>query len=237
MIAAPAVLVVDDDRAVVAALRRLLQRSGLDVLTATSPERALELLERHNQTTRLIISDYAMPGLTGAHLLRIVRLRWPHIGRMMLTGNADLQAAVHAVNEGQLGRLLLKPWDPVELPRMVFELLEENRTMSDSNSLRQLLDQAMAALRGVPERQPSAQAQVEHDTGGSESLALLTARELEVLRLVAAGRTNREIGQVLFLSPATIKVHVERILAKLGVADRTQAAVRAVACGLVTAHN
>jgi DNA-binding NarL/FixJ family response regulator len=62
---------------------------------------------------------------------------------------------------------------------------------------------------------------------------VLTRRELEILRLVAKGRTNREISGTLIVSPATIKVHVEHILAKLGVSDRTQAAVRASEAGLL----
>ena len=62
----------------------------------------------------------------------------------------------------------------------------------------------------------------------------LTAREHQVLRLVAQGKTNREIAQALSVSVATVKVQVERIIAKLGVSDRTQAAVRGVELGLVT---
>jgi DNA-binding NarL/FixJ family response regulator len=62
----------------------------------------------------------------------------------------------------------------------------------------------------------------------------LTQRELDVLRLVAEGKTNAEIAQALFISVGTVKVHVERIIDKLGVSDRTQAAVRAVEFGYIT---
>ncbi len=65
----------------------------------------------------------------------------------------------------------------------------------------------------------------------------LTPRELEVLRLVAEGKTNAEIGQSLFVSVGTVKVHVERIIDKLGVSDRTQAAVRAVEFGYLKAES
>jgi DNA-binding NarL/FixJ family response regulator len=61
----------------------------------------------------------------------------------------------------------------------------------------------------------------------------LTPRERDVLRLVAEGKTNAEIAQALFLSPGTVKIHVEHIIAKLGVSDRTQAAVRAFELGLL----
>jgi DNA-binding NarL/FixJ family response regulator len=62
----------------------------------------------------------------------------------------------------------------------------------------------------------------------------LTQRELDVLRLVAEGKTNAEIAQSLFVSVGTVKVHVERIIDKLGVSDRTQAAVRGVELGYLT---
>ena len=62
----------------------------------------------------------------------------------------------------------------------------------------------------------------------------LTQRELEVLRLVAEGKTNHDIAQNLFVSVGTVKVHVERIIDKLGVSDRTQAAVRAVELGFLS---
>jgi DNA-binding NarL/FixJ family response regulator len=62
----------------------------------------------------------------------------------------------------------------------------------------------------------------------------LTQRELDVLRLVAEGKTNAEIAQSLFVSVGTVKVHVERIIDKLGVSDRTQAAVRAVELGYLS---
>jgi DNA-binding NarL/FixJ family response regulator len=75
-----------------------------------------------------------------------------------------------------------------------------------------------------------------HSQAGQATLVdSLTAREHEVLRLLAQGQTNREIAQSLIISPATIKWHVEHIIAKLGVADRTQAAVRAVELGLLHA--
>jgi DNA-binding NarL/FixJ family response regulator len=64
-------------------------------------------------------------------------------------------------------------------------------------------------------------------------LAELTERELEVLRLVAEGHTNQEIAAVLIISPTTVKTHVQNILQKLDVSDRTQAAVYAVRCGLI----
>jgi len=62
----------------------------------------------------------------------------------------------------------------------------------------------------------------------------LTAREQQVLRLLMQGKTNREIARELIISPGTVKVHVEHIIAKLGVSDRTQAAVRALELGLVS---
>jgi two-component system, NarL family, response regulator LiaR len=205
----PLVLLVDDEPAVRSALRRLLEPAGLRVQAAGNGWEALDILDQQLEPVDLLITDYAMPGMTGAELLSAVRMRWPRVARMMLTGNADLHAAVEAVNEGQLAWLMLKPWDPLELRRIVLRLLEEQRTTATH-----------------PSRSTLA-------TDGVEPLAPLTPRELDVLRLLTDGRTNRGIGEALHLSPATVKVHVERIIAKLDVSDRTQAAVRAVTCGLL----
>jgi DNA-binding NarL/FixJ family response regulator len=76
-----------------------------------------------------------------------------------------------------------------------------------------------------------------HDTGRAEAVERLTPREHDVLRLVAQGQTNAEIATNLMVSIATVKTHIEHIIAKLGVADRTQAAVRAVELGLLSARS
>ena len=107
------ILAVDDEPSVLEALKRLLRPDGIEVRTASSGAEALLMLEQDAESIGAIVSDYAMPGMTGAELLRISYQRWPDLTRVLLTGNADLEAASRAVNEGQLSRLYTKPWQPV----------------------------------------------------------------------------------------------------------------------------
>ena len=105
------VLVVDDDPAMCAAIAGLLRRAHMSVHTATDAQQGFQLLEQHHgdASIQVVISDYAMPGLDGAEFLKGVRMRWPRIGRILLTGTLDRAAFARAVNEGQIDRLLLKP--------------------------------------------------------------------------------------------------------------------------------
>jgi DNA-binding NarL/FixJ family response regulator len=199
--------------------------------TATSGDQALAVLEERADSVRIVISDYAMAGMNGADLLCAVRLRWPHIARVLLTGNADLPAAARAVNQGQVARLFVKPWQPDELLDAVISVLEEGRLLRENQYL-----QALASGEAPGRPLGSAQLTRSTDTSARPLAATeqLSAREHEVLELLVTGLTNREIGSKLYLSPATVKAHVGHIIAKLGVSDRTQAAVRAIELQLVS---
>jgi DNA-binding NarL/FixJ family response regulator len=156
-----------------------------------------------------VVTDYAMPGLNGVDLLRAVRRQWPDIARVLLTGQADVSVAARAVNEGQLMRLFTKPWQAAEVRAALVELVHQHH----------------ARLHA---RAPACA------TSSDESLlAPLTPREREVLGQVVKGLTNRQIAASLHVSPATARNHVEHILRKLDVIDRTQAAVKALDLGLV----
>jgi response regulator RpfG family c-di-GMP phosphodiesterase len=141
-----AILAVDDEPAILSALSRLLRPDGIRVVTASGGAQALSILEEQASAIGAIISDYTMPGITGAELLRTVRLRWPDITRVMLTGNADLPAAAQAVNEGQLSRLYTKPWQPDELRMAVAQALEQNRVLLENRRLRILADEQAVRL-------------------------------------------------------------------------------------------
>jgi response regulator RpfG family c-di-GMP phosphodiesterase len=131
------VLIVDDEETVLMAVARLLRPDGVQVLTAANGDEALAVLEEHAPSIGAVISDYAMPGMSGADLLRAVRLRWPELTRVLLTGNADLPAAAEAVNEGQLSRLITKPWTATALREVVGQALEQNRLQAENRRLRQ----------------------------------------------------------------------------------------------------
>jgi DNA-binding NarL/FixJ family response regulator len=229
------VLAVDDDPGVLSALQRLLRGAGLSVLTAQSGGEALALLAAHTASIGAVVTDYAMPGLNGVDLLRVVRRQWPDIPRVLLTGQADVAVAVRAVNEGQLVRFFTKPWQAAEVRTALVELVDQHHTRlherDDSSSLRELLRElASSSRRSLP---AAAVAPSAPSPSSPSLLAPLTAREREVLALIAQGLTNRQIAASLHVSPATARNHVEHILRKLEVADRTQAAVKALELGLL----
>jgi response regulator RpfG family c-di-GMP phosphodiesterase len=136
----PLILAVDDEPHVLSALSRVLRLDGVRVLTASGGEQALAVLEVQASLIAAVVSDYAMPSMNGAEFLRAVRLRWPDITRMLLTGNADLPSAARAVNEGQLSRLYTKPWQPDELRQAVAEAVEQHRMLLENRRLRALAD-------------------------------------------------------------------------------------------------
>jgi DNA-binding NtrC family response regulator len=116
------VLFVDDDEALLRAIRRNLRLEPLRVRTALGADEALEVLEA--EPIDVVVSDLEMPGTNGIELLSAVRARYPKVVRMLLTGSATLTSALEAINEGEVARFFLKPFDS-ELFLASLALLEE----------------------------------------------------------------------------------------------------------------
>ncbi|MFN7134076.1 MAG: response regulator [Myxococcales bacterium] len=127
------ILIVDDEENVRNALKRALRREEYQILTAAGPDEGLELLKAH--PVDVVLSDHLMPRMTGLQFLTLVRDRHPDVARLMLTGHADMETAIRAINDGQIYRFLQKPWDDVELKvvlHLAFEHVElerENRRL------------------------------------------------------------------------------------------------------------
>jgi response regulator RpfG family c-di-GMP phosphodiesterase len=136
--ARPRVLLVDDEVNVLHGLRRHL-RASVDVVIAGSADEALEVLEA-GPAVQVVVSDMRMPGTDGAALLAAVRARWPDTSRVLLTGQADLESAVAAVNQGQVFRFLLKPCPPDQLLLAVEAAVEQHRLVTAE---RELLEQTL----------------------------------------------------------------------------------------------
>ncbi|WP_422014615.1 HD domain-containing phosphohydrolase [Roseateles sp.] len=134
--ALPVVLFVDDEPSILSALRRLFRPQGYRVLLAESGKAALAVFE--TEPVDLVVSDMRMPEMDGASLLEQVHQRWPMVGRVLLTGYADIGSTVAAINRGQIHRYVSKPWDDRELLMCVQDALERRRLEQENRELLQL---------------------------------------------------------------------------------------------------
>lgn len=158
------ILVVDDEENVCKALRRTLKRDGYHVVTAGAPAEALETLKR--EKFDLIISDHLMPEMTGLELLKLVHDRHPDMMRMMLTGHADIETAIAAINQGEIYRFLTKPWDDAELKVTLFLAFERLDLERENRRLLTMLRHQNDLLRSLEDQYPGI-SKVERDADGA----------------------------------------------------------------------
>jgi len=143
----PRVLLVDDEPNVLKALGRTLRQESVQILTAPSGEEALLIMREH--PVDLLISDMRMPGMSGAELLAQAAKEWPATRRVLLTGYADLESTIKAVNEGRIASYLNKPWDDLELRRVVGELLQARFLELENEQLSAELAEKNEALESL----------------------------------------------------------------------------------------
>jgi len=127
------ILLVDDEPHVTDALLRVMRRQPYELLSANSAARAQELLESHH--VDVVVSDEQMPGVPGSAFLAAVRKQFPDTIRIILSGQASLDAAVRAINEGEVYRFLLKPCNPVDLIVTIQQALSLKRLELQSRRL------------------------------------------------------------------------------------------------------
>ena len=209
------VLIVDDHEVVRRGLRGMLsgERDLWVVGEAADGGEALAVCRRERPD--VVLMDVRMPGMDGLEATRAIKGELPRTAVLVVTMQEDPDYLYEALRAGASG-YLLKDASRTELLRAVRGALAGEPLLSPQLTgtlLRRLVTDSQART-GNPAEQ-------------------LTPRELEVLRLVALGQTNREIAEGLDLAAGTVKVHVQHLIAKLGVSDRTQAAVRGVELGLV----
>ena len=206
-----AVLIVDDHSVVREGLRAFLQlQDGIEVAgEAGDGEDALE--QARALRPDVILMDLVMPNLDGVAAMRELRARVPESRVIVLTSFLDDERLLPAIQAGAAG-YLLKNSEPAELVRAI-RAAHGGETIIDPTVASRLV-QAIA------------------DGRRSAADQALTRRELEVLELIARGRSNKRIAFELGISEKTVKTHVGHVLAKLGVSDRTQAALLAVREGL-----
>ena len=208
------VLIVDDQPLARAGFRAVLEATGaIKVIgEAENGEQAIELARQHDP--EVVLMDIRMPGMDGIEATR----RMPRQKVLILTTFGLDEYIIEALRAGASG-FLLKDAPVDELVRAVGTIAAGDAQLSPSVTKR-LLEQ-------VARRLPTA---VPRDTG---SLAELTEREREVLRLLAVGMSNAEIAAALVVSEPTVKTHVSGVLQKLGLRDRVQAVIYAYENGLI----
>jgi len=119
----PCVLLVDDEPLITTTLKRVLRKEPYDICTANSGAEALQILAR--KPVDVIVSDERMPGMSGSEFLAVARQQYPDTARIILTGQANLEAAIRAINEGAICRFLTKPCKEDDLTLAIGEALRQ----------------------------------------------------------------------------------------------------------------
>lgn len=202
-------------------------QDGLVAVLSTQPDfeivgravngvEVLRMVEIHNPD--IVLLDLEMPEMDGIEALQHLRIDHPQVKAIVFTAFETDERIVGAVKSGAKGYLLKGA--PSQ------ELFEAIRTVSTGGSLLQpvVASKLIEHVRGEGERR-------------EEGFAKLTEREIDVMNLLAQGKTNKEIAVELVISERTVKFHVSSILGKLGAGNRTEAVTIAARKGLVTLNN
>jgi len=212
------VLIADDHELMRNGLRAILDAQQDIEVVGEAEHGALAVENAIRLHPDVVIMDIRMPRLDGIEATRRLAVQGEKAPRVLVLTTFDLDEYVYQALRAGAAGFLLKDTPPRQLAEAV-------RTIAAGESLL-----APAVTKRLIERYVS---RPPGDTARRERFAELTERELEVLQLITRGLSNAEIGARLFLSEATVKTHVTRILSKLGVRDRVQAVVLAYETGLV----
>ncbi|WP_307859031.1 response regulator transcription factor [Desertivibrio insolitus] len=209
------VVLVDDHPVYREGLSALLSSiDGVEVVgTAADGQDAIDVVAHHEPD--VVVMDVQMPRLDGIAATREIVGRSPHIGVLVLTMSEDDETVFSAMRAGARGYLLKGAGQD--------EILRSIRSVAGGEAVfgRALARRVAEFFSAGPSSRPVA-----------DVFPQLTAREREILDLLAAGRSNPQIAQALFLSPKTVRNNVSNIFAKLHVADRAEAIIRARDAGL-----
>lgn len=213
------VLVVDDDPDFREILLKWLAASGYEVAVAAD---GFEAISQAKQTRPdIVITDLRMPLMSGLQLLSIFKEMDATIQVLILSGQGTMDDAIAALREGRAYDYLQKP-------------------VRDLRNLNLAIEKALAHRRALqlPPAGGTAAPRGASGTGGDRASLLspgdgLTTREREILRFIAEGMENKEISSQLHLSEKTVRNHLSRIYEKLGVSNRTQAAMLCKERGLI----
>jgi DNA-binding NarL/FixJ family response regulator len=214
------VLLADDQRLVRESLGTLLGLlGGIElVATASNGEEALELADEHHP--EVVLMDLRMPRLDGIEATRALRERHPDVRVIALTTYADDESVLGALRAGARG-YLTKDASGEDIRAAILTVAAGEAALDPA-----VQHHVVAAIAN--EQLPC------EDANGAELPDDLTAREAQVLALIAEGLTNAEIAERLVVSPTTIKSHINHLFAKAGLRDRAQAVNYAYRTGIAT---
>jgi two-component system, probable response regulator PhcQ len=158
------VLIVDDDMALRDMMKEAFAREPYEVSIAGSANEALGLLAQN--PADVVISDEIMPGLSGSEFLAIVRKKYPKTIRMILTGHANLESAIRAINEGEIYRFFTKPCNMIDLAITVRQALQHNAAINESQHLKKVVAQQSAIIDDIEQKHPGISS-VKRTSGGA----------------------------------------------------------------------
>jgi NarL family two-component system response regulator LiaR len=203
------VMLVDDHSVVRQGLKMFLSLDPELEIVGEAPNGAEAVRLTGELQPDVVLMDLLMPGMNGITATGIIRRQWPDVEVVALTSVLEDISVVEAIRTGAIG-YLLKDTEADELCRAI-----------------------KAAAAGQIQISPQAMARLVREVPVPDSPEKLTERETTVLRLLAQGLSNKEIGRELEIGEKTVKTHVSNIFSKLNVFSRTQAALYAVRIGLV----
>ena len=221
----PAKIVLTDDHDLVrAGLKAMLSNvEGIKIVgEASNGREAVEVCGRLQPD--LMLMDVRMPEMDGLAATREVKRLWPHVSVLILTVHENQDYLLEALKAGAAG-YVLKDAPRTQLVDSVRSVLSGEPSL-DQKLATQLLKRLAAELPGPVKERPELKPEDSNET--------LTPRETQVLQLLARGLSNHEVSQELVVSVGTAKNHVQHIISKLGVSDRTQAVVRGLELGIIS---
>ena len=211
------ILIVDDHALVRRGLNYVVKEGfpDADVVDAEGSSAALEGMRAGGVDLALV--DVRMPDLDGLELLKAIKAEWSEVPVIMLSTYENAPYVKRALADGASG-YLLKDATPEDLAQAIKVAMSGSGNVLSPRVIQNLFEDQEAASAGT--------------NGTRRNEYSLTQREHDILALLAEGRSNREIAQSLFLSEKTVKAHLAAIFRKLGVTNRTQAAMMAVQMGV-----